>query len=131
MKTPTQKRILVIEDDQDIQDVIKHALMDHQYEVLSLSETKNILNEIKIFEPQVVLLDYILPEINGGELCHQIKNNAETSGIAVILYSAHPRILKSLGYYGCDAFLEKPFDLWELVSTIDHYAEKVQKAVDV
>lgn len=71
------------------------------------------------FKPDLVLLDYLLPGINGGELCGQIKRHQAFSKIPVIIYSAYPKVLTSLGDYGCDLFLPKPFDLDELAKHIE------------
>ena len=108
--------ILLIEDDDTVRNVIQEAL--NTYKVIATDDTDNILGLIKEHKPDLVLMDYILPKINGGELCHQIKMNPETASLPVIIISGYPQILYSLGSYGCDAILEKPFDLSTLLETV-------------
>jgi len=112
-------RILLIEDDKAVRDIIKEALAD--YIVIATDDTSDIFKLIKEHQPDLVLMDYILPNINGGELCHQIKVNPITAHLPVIIISGYPRILYSLGSYGCDAILEKPFDLPKLLETISAF----------
>jgi CheY-like chemotaxis protein len=112
-------RILLIEDDEAVRSVIQEALTD--YTVIATDDTSNIFKLIEEHKPDLVLMDYILPHINGGELCHQIKVNPSTANLPVIIVSGYPRILYSLGSYGCDAILEKPFDLSKLLDTVAEF----------
>jgi DNA-binding response OmpR family regulator len=75
-----------------------------------------MMNEYK---PDLVLIEYLLSHVNGGELCTQIKNDPRFNTIPVILYSAYPQLLWSVRDYGCDAFLAKPFDLNALLSQVE------------
>ena len=112
-------RILLIEDDEAVRSIIVDALTD--YTVIAKEDTSNIFQLIEEHKPDLVLMDYILPNINGGELCHQIKTNPSTSDLPVIILSGYPQILYSLGSYGCDAILEKPFDLSKLLETVAEF----------
>lgn len=116
-------RILLIEDDKAVRAVIKEALAD--YNVVATDDTSDIFKLIEECRPDLILMDYILPNINGGELCHQIKENPATSHLPVIIISGFPRILYSLGSYGCDAILEKPFDLQKLLETISAFDKQI------
>ena len=113
-----KNKVLIVDDDPATCEVLHEALNYENIEVKSLAWTYDIIGEIQYFTPQLVLLDYLLPEMNGGELCYQIKSNELTCSMPVIMFSAYPRVLHSLGNYGWDAFLEKPFDLWNLVAMI-------------
>ena len=113
--------ILLIEDDAAVRAVIEEALSD--YQVVANDGSSDIFKLIKEHKPDLVLLDYILPNINGGELCHQIKTNPDTSTIPVILISGFSRVLYSLGSYGSDAILEKPFDLDKLLETVAQFEQ--------
>lgn len=61
----------------------------------------------------------MLNGINGGELCHQIKSSGQNGGLPVMIFSAYPRVIQSLGFYGCNAFMPKPFDLSLLVAQVN------------
>lgn len=112
------QRILIVEDDKDILGLLKDLLEDEGYEVAALNYTESIIKSIKQYEPDLVMLDFLLAGINGGELCHEIKVHPDTSHLPVIMASAFPRVLDSLGNYGSDAFLVKPFDIEVVLRTV-------------
>lgn len=112
------KNILIVDDQSDILDVLKEALEMEGYNVIALSYTEDIINSVKEFNPDLVMLDFLLAGINGGEHCHFLKTNPLTSHIPVVMMSGYPRVLESLGNYGADAFIAKPFSLEEITSTV-------------
>jgi len=112
------KNILIVDDQSDILDVLKEALEMEGYNVIALSYTEDIINSVKEYNPDLVMLDFLLAGINGGEHCHFLKNNPLTSHIPVVMMSGYPRVLESLGNYGADAFIAKPFGLQEITSTV-------------
>lgn len=112
------KKILILDDSDDILEVMKDALEMEGYEVKTLNYTDDICKEAISFNTDMVILDYILFGINGGELCHMMKTNPLTAHVPVIMVSAYPRVLESLGSYGSDAFIAKPFNLSDIFSTV-------------
>ena len=117
------KRILVIDDDSAVLDVLEEILKYDNYHVRALSKTKDIFADIDDCKPDVILLDYLLLGVNGGELCRDIKRNPHTRHIPVIITSAYPRASSFLKEYGYDAFIEKPFDLDSLLATIREHVD--------
>jgi DNA-binding response OmpR family regulator len=114
-----RSRILAIEDDNSLCEILEVLFYQSGYECLIVQETTDITGLMQEFKPDLVLIDYLLPKINGGELCSQIKQNSLFARIPVIIYSAYSRVLLSLGNYGCDYFLAKPFDLDDLTRNIE------------
>jgi DNA-binding response OmpR family regulator len=112
------KRVLVVDNDPAILDVMEEVLGYEGFVVKTYTDTDNIFTCIDNFHPNLVLIDYILDGINGGELCAQIKKNPQTSSLPVIIMSAYSKVLLSLGNYGCDDFIAKPFDLDDFVNRI-------------
>lgn len=112
------KRILVIDNDPGILDAMQEVLIYEGYEVMVKEDASDILDMVQQHQPDLLLIDYILNGINGGELCHQVKENDQTCHLPVILMSAYPRVLQSLGHYGFDDFISKPFDLTDLTGRI-------------
>jgi DNA-binding response OmpR family regulator len=113
-----KKKVLVIDDDEAVLDVMKEALVYEGFEVKIADKADDIQSMISTYRPDLLLIDYILNGINGGEICHQLKENNSTGKLPVIIVSAYPRVLTSLGLYGCDKFIPKPFDLDDLVGSI-------------
>jgi CheY-like chemotaxis protein len=113
------KRILIVDNDSDVLEVLEEVFAYDGIEVKTLQSANDIFNEIAAYNPHVIILDYILDGINGGEICHQIKVNPATCNIPVIIVSAYAKVINSLGYYGCDAFIAKPFDIYDIVNTVN------------
>jgi CheY-like chemotaxis protein len=72
------------------------------------------------FSPDLVILDYRVAGENGGEICKQIKSSPEFNDIPVIIFSAYINHNDEVLAYGCDAIINKPFDLIELIETINN-----------
>lgn len=110
--------VLVIDDDLGVLDLVQEILAYEGYKVTALSFCKDILETVRQYRPDLVIMDYFLYGENGGTFCQLLKGTAATAHLPVILYSAYPNIKKSLDQFGCDAFLEKPFDLAGLTQTV-------------
>ena len=117
------KSILIVDDQTDVLDVLKEALEMEGYTVNALSYTEDIVRSVNQYQPDLVMLDFLLAGINGGEHCHFLKTNPLTSHIPVIMLSGYPRVLESLGNYGADAFIAKPFGLEQLTTTVKQLLE--------
>ena len=118
------KNILIVDDQNDVLDLLKEIFEMEGYNVTALSYTEDIIGSINKYQPDLVMLDFLLAGINGGELCHQLKVHAVFSHIPVIMLSGYPRVLESLGNYGADAFIAKPFDVNVLTETVRHWMEE-------
>lgn len=113
-----QKRILVIDNDQDILEAVEAALIMENYSVETSPIVEDIFDMIRDKNPDLILIDYLLFGINGGELCHMIKSEPTTSHLPVIIFSGYPKVIQSLGTYECDAFISKPFELDAFIRVI-------------
>jgi len=113
------KNILVIDDDEETLLLLEEMLRYSDFNVNGIKGTSDILKAIEEVKPDLIITDYILQGINGGELCHQVKTNPKTAHLPVVLMSAYPRVLESLGNYGCDVFITKPFDMNQLITSIN------------
>ncbi|HEY9196725.1 MAG TPA: response regulator [Mucilaginibacter sp.] len=118
------KKILVIEDDEDILDSIQTLLSMHDYDVKGITDTADIVSVISENKPDLVLTDYILPGMNGGQICRTIKDKPDLSHIPVILMTAYHKQAISIANFGYDAYLPKPFENKKLVSIVEKLLEK-------
>lgn len=121
------KRLLIVDNDENVLDVMKEVFEYEGFEVKTLRRTDDIFTDIAAYDPHVVMIDYILEGINGGELCHQIKHHDKTAHLPVIMVSAYSNVLNSLGHYGYDSFIAKPFDITELVAEVNKYCLNTTK----
>lgn len=115
--------ILVVEDDPDIREIILMVLGLEGFMVTGVAEGQGALEKVKADQPDVVLLDVLLGDRDGREICQEIKANPETRNIPVMMVSA------SHGYHDpggpdcpADDFIAKPFDIHELVSRVKRLA---------
>jgi len=113
------KRILVVEDDYDILCVLTDLLNDEGYEVVGLTYTSSVTESVQESQPDLVILDFLLAGVNGGEHCLELKAHPEFSGIPVILMSGFPRFPETFGDFGADGFIEKPFDMNAILHLVE------------
>lgn len=112
-----KKRILVIENDRDILEMIALLLDEEGYETGLFSNEKNIFEHITEFKPDAILLDIVKPTVEGTELCRQIKDAEQTSHIPVIVLSTHHQIQK-VKEVCADEVVPKPFDVDALLEIL-------------
>lgn len=113
-----KKKILVLEKNKDILDLIEVILTDEGYDVDLISSDKEVFQHIKDFGPDAILLDVIRPTPEGTALCSAIKAAEDTNHIPVIVLSTHPKaeVVKEIC---ADEVVAKPFDISFLVSVIE------------
>jgi len=111
------KRILVLDNNQDILDIVKEALSYEHFEVKVTSDSKNIIEIVNTYQPNLVILDYKLNGPNGDDICRQIKTHPQLNNIPVIICSAYLNENDCLTC-GCDATIAKPFGLEELLNKV-------------
>lgn len=111
-------RILLIDDNHDILEILEMALVYDHFVVKSIEDTQELIAALESFSPDLIILDYVLNNDNGGEVCHMLKSTLRYKSIPIIISTAYSIKPAALFQYGCDAVIEKPFDLDELTSTI-------------
>lgn len=119
-----KKRILVIENNVDILELISLVLTNEGYVVQAALTEKNIFEQILSFAPDAILLDIVKPTIEGTELCIQIKAAEGTRHIPIIVLSTHPKIQK-VKEICADEVVEKPFDIDGLLEILDEQLKRV------
>lgn len=115
-KPSNMKSIIILEDDEGIRELIQLLLESRDYQVKAFAQIKAFdlyLQEEKY--PDLFLLDYMLPDGNGLEVCHKLKDDNDTNEIPVIIMSAHADLDKMKG---ADDYIAKPFDVDGLVKCI-------------
>ena len=118
------KRILILDDNQDILEIVHETLEYEQFDVKSTGDGSEVMPMMEEFTPDLVILDYRVAGINGGELCRQIKAHPKFSDTPVIIFSAYINHQADLFAYGCDAIINKPFDLTELVEKVNSFIKQ-------
>lgn len=114
-------RILVLDDDPGILKALDLSLTYCGFQVRPMLSGDNVFRMIDDFEPNLIILDYMLIGKNGSEICQDLKNDSGKKNIPIIMVSAHPEAAKNYPEFCCDAFMAKPFDLNELVTEIKSF----------
>ncbi|MCO5934262.1 response regulator [Mucilaginibacter sp. RB4R14] len=113
------RRILAVDDDQDILEVLKFILEDSGYKVDTLSDGHKLLDTIQEKHPDLILLDIMLGNMDGRELCKLVKQQTKTKRIPVIMISASHDVDATLNQEdGPNDFVAKPFDINVLLNSI-------------
>ena len=113
------RRIIVVDDNEDILEIIKLILEGYDYEVVTLSDGGLLVDNIKDFRPDLILLDIMLGNMDGRELCKTIRSNDETKDIPIIMVSASHNLSDRFMSMGSNIdFLAKPFDISELIDKV-------------
>jgi DNA-binding response OmpR family regulator len=116
-----RKRIILLEDEKDILELIQFILEEQGYDVIAFNHFEP-LEDIIEFQPELILLDIRLSDGYGHLLCAKLKSNPTTAHIPVILVSAASNLEKIAKESKADNFLSKPFDLDELIQMVKRYA---------
>ena len=114
-------RILVIEDERDLQKVLEFNLNQAGHEVLTSLGGRSGLQLARERHPDVVILDLMLPDLAGTEVCRALKRDPQTSDIAVLMLTAKgEEVDRIVGFeLGADDYVVKPFSVRELLLRID------------
>src|SRR5215472_18564167 len=110
-------RILVVEDETDIQEVLEYNLKRDGHDVVLTATAKDGLRHARERRPDLVLLDLMLPDGSGTELCKTLRQDAATRGVRVVMLTAKgEEIDRVIGFeLGADDYIVKPFSVRELV----------------
>ncbi len=112
----TRIKVLIVDDEPDTLLPLKRALEQEDYNVIEARDGLEALEKVRTEIPDLVLLDLMLPGINGFEVCQRLKQDEMTSYIPVIMLTAKSEVpdkVKGLEL-GADDYVTKPFDLAEL-----------------
>ncbi len=121
----TRKRILVIDDEPDITNMVKVRLEANSFEVITAFDGDEGFKKLRFEKPNLVILDVMLPGMGGYELCARIKASESTMGIPVLMLTARVGdIDKKMGFQcGADSYIPKPFESDTLLSEVSRLLE--------
>ncbi|MFO8073962.1 MAG: response regulator [Polyangia bacterium] len=117
------RKILVVDDEDDIRLLISRVLMEKGHQVVTAGRGLEAIQKVQTESPDMIILDAMLPEVHGFDICKKIKDSRKYGHIPVIMISAiyrgwrYAKDLKES--YGVDDFIEKPFKIGEFVKKVD------------
>ncbi|WP_165305110.1 response regulator transcription factor [Pedobacter sp. SYP-B3415] len=117
------KTIFLLEDDPDISDILAYVLDNSGYRVKATARVSDFCSDIEEQSPDLIILDIMLPDGNGIDVCSKIKHEKKWKNIPVIMmsaaYSAKDNICDQCG---ADGFISKPFDINQLLKRVEALA---------
>ncbi len=113
----TKQKVLIVDDDSNIAELISLYLTKECFETLIVNDGETALSSLDTFSPNLILLDLMLPGIDGYQVCREVRSKGN---IPIIMLSAKGEVFdKVLGLeLGADDYMEKPFDAKELVARV-------------
>ena len=125
-------RILVVDDEPDILDLVQYNLSKAQYDVVGVVSGEEALAQVRITPPDLIVLDLMLPGVDGLEVCKALKRDARTAAIPIVILTARGEEVDIVAglELGADDYLTKPFSPRVLLARIRavlrrHHAEPV------
>lgn len=115
-----RKKVLIAEDEASILASLEFLMRDAGYDVRSVMRGDEVLTATRNFVPDLIVLDVMLPQRSGFEICREIRENSDWSQIRIVMLSARGRnreVQRGLGA-GADAYITKPFATSELCECV-------------
>ena len=113
-----QRRILVVDDDFYISDLLAQHLSEQGYAVDVAINARAMGRHLELHPPDLILLDIMLPGMDGSEIGHLLRINPETAHIPILVISADRRIARKAESIRANGWIAKPFDLADVVAQI-------------
>ncbi len=123
-------QILIVEDENDTVELLRYNLEKENYGTLIARNGEDALDAVQCHEPALVLLDIMLPELNGWEVCRILRESSKGKAVPIIMLTAlsdEEARIKGLAL-GADDYLSKPFSIRELLLKIRKYTDRQQAA---
>lgn len=119
--------IMIVDDEPAIRIITRKILEEEGYSIIEAADGGECLKMLKKEKPDLILLDVMMPDMDGWEVCKRIKENRETRKILTVMFTVRTSmdsIRKSLEYSHADAQINKPFELDELKDQVKSLLEK-------
>lgn len=119
-------QVLIVEDDQDVSDAVTDSLRDAGYGVTATVNGTLAIGALQASDdlPGLILLDLMMPEMDGAEFLQEIKKDPRLAGLPVVLMTADGHAHKKATAMGADAGLRKPVQLKDLLATVAKYCHR-------
>lgn len=110
---PTTPKILIADDRPEIREILREHLGKFDVDLIETADGAAALESILVERPDLVILDVMMPELNGWEVCKYVREKEELAAVRILMLTAIGKNVNELTspLYGADAYLDKPFEL--------------------
>ncbi len=119
-KGPSQRRVMVVDDDPDALSLMENILSDDGFELIKVSNATEVGLKAAQMGPDLILLDFLMPEINGFEVCKALRDNELTRSIPIMAVTclSKEQDIERIFSCGADEYLAKPFRVDQLLDKV-------------
>ncbi len=123
-KGPSKRRVMIVDDDADARALMEEILTDEGYELIKVSNATEVGLKAAQLAPDLILLDFLMPELNGFDVCKALRSNELTRSIPIMAVTCLNKEddIERIFECGADEYLSKPF-------RVDQLQEKVQELI--
>ena len=123
-KGPSKRRVMIVDDDPDARELIENILSSEGYELIKVSNATEVGLKAAQLSPDLILLDFLMPELNGFDVCKALRANESTRSIPIMAVTCLSKEddIERIFECGADEYLPKPFKVEQL-------QEKVQELI--
>ncbi len=127
-----KERILVVDDEPDIRDVLRLTLESEGYQVFEAADGSEVLPQVEKINPQLILLDFKMPRVDGPHVCQTLKKDILLQHLPIIMLTSKGEVTDKVEGIdaGADDYLTKPFDPTELLARVRMVLRRTARALD-
>jgi CheY-like chemotaxis protein len=122
------RKLLIVDDEEGVRSLVRMTLESDKYDILEAHTGTDAMNLVREHLPDLVLLDVMLPDISGVEVCRALKSEPETKSVTVVMLTAKAQStdLEEAEKAGADGYFTKPFSPIALLQRVDKIFEEHQ-----
>lgn len=122
-------RILVVDDEPNLLRMLGYALSNEGYQVIGAKHGAEALHRVQTHQPDLVILDVMLPDMSGVEICQRLRQSSETANIPIIMLSARAQVSDKVEGLeaGADEYVTKPVELEEIVARVAALLKRTER----
>jgi len=114
------RKVILISTDETVVNLLNSNAGVLEIEPEVTMPSGDLLSEIKEKKPDLLIIDFILNDDNGGGLCHQVKSDSQLHGLPIILLSEYPSLERIATKFGCSTMITKPLNLYKLTEGLQN-----------